>query len=107
MTKLLKRDIRESLGPEVPLPATPSASAPLLVRPQDLVDVVVCCAAEMTGWAPSALRPVLHAVFKRAGEVGLSVEAAEQALRDTGVEVSGRGRARKALGAKGSGEPTT
>jgi hypothetical protein len=94
----------ESLGLEAP--QAHAITAPLLVRPQDLVDVVVCCAAEMTGWAPSALRPVLHAVFKRAGEVGLSVEAAEQALRETGVEVLSRGRGRKALVAKGS-EPAT
>jgi hypothetical protein len=45
------------------------------------VDIVVLAAVEQTGLPVAAARGVLHAVFKRALEIGLSVEGAEKALR--------------------------
>jgi hypothetical protein len=79
----------ETLGLETPLPPpAPAPPQPPPTRPEDLVDIVVCAAVEVTGSMPSALRPVLYAVFKRAREVGLTVQAAENALRPA-VEAAG------------------
>jgi transcriptional regulator with XRE-family HTH domain len=65
----------ESLGLEAaPLP-------PPAHRPEDLVDVVVLAAVEQTGAPVATARSLLHVVFKRAAELGLSVEAVEKALR--------------------------
>lgn len=63
-----------SLGLEAPPPS-------MAHRPEDLVDVVVLAAVEQTGAPVAAARGLVHAVFKRAGEIGLSVEAVEKALR--------------------------
>jgi transcriptional regulator with XRE-family HTH domain len=78
----------ESLGleaPPAPAPATPAASLPPAPaagpRPEDLVDILVLVAFERIGSPPNVVRPLLHAVFKRALDVGLTVEAAEKALR--------------------------
>jgi hypothetical protein len=75
----------ESLGLEPPprpsAPPPPPAPPPPAPRPEDLVDIVVLTAVEMTGSPPATIRPLLHAVFKRGREVGLTMEAAEQALR--------------------------
>jgi transcriptional regulator with XRE-family HTH domain len=68
-----------SLGIEAPPP--PPVPASPAVRPEDLVDVLVLTAVEMTGGAPASMRSMLHAVFKRGREVGLTVEAAEKALQ--------------------------
>jgi hypothetical protein len=73
-----------SLGLETeppPFPASPPpAPPPPTVAAEDLVDVLVLAAVERTGAAPAPMRALLHAVFKRAREVGLTVEAAEKAL---------------------------
>jgi DNA-binding XRE family transcriptional regulator len=83
----------ETLGletpPPPPAPAPPQPPHPPPTRPEDLVDIVVCAAVEVTGSMPSALRPVLYAVFKRAREVGLTVQAAENALRPAVETASG------------------
>jgi transcriptional regulator with XRE-family HTH domain len=75
----------ETLGletpPPPPAPAPPQPPQPPPTRPEDLVDIVVCAAVEVTGSMPSALRPLLYAVFKRAREVGLTMQAVENALR--------------------------
>jgi transcriptional regulator with XRE-family HTH domain len=68
----------ESLGLEAP-PPPPLPPAPH--RAEDLVDIVVLAAVEQTGAPVATARGLLHAVFKRAAEIGLSVEAAERALR--------------------------
>jgi DNA-binding transcriptional regulator YiaG len=86
-----------SLGLETPPPppAPPPAPPPPLppqpppVRAEDLVDVLVLSAVERTGAAPAPMRALLHAVFKRAREVGLTVEAAEKALH-AGVAADAR-----------------
>ena len=72
----------ESLGLEAPLPAPPAPLPPApALRPEDLVEIVVLAAVEHSGAAPAAARQWLHAVFKRAHEIGLSTEIAERALR--------------------------
>lgn len=68
----------ESLGLEAPPPPLPP---PAVNRPEDLVDIIVLAAVEQTGASVATARSLLHAVFKRAADVGLSVEAAERALR--------------------------
>jgi transcriptional regulator with XRE-family HTH domain len=68
----------ESLRLEAPAPP-PLPPAPH--RAEDLVDIVVLAAVEQTGAPVAAARGLVHAVFKRAGEIGLSVEAVEKALR--------------------------
>lgn len=70
----------EAPPPPPPPPLPPPPPPPPVLRAADLVDVVVLAAVEATASAPSVVRPWLHAVFKRAREVGLSVEAAEKAL---------------------------
>jgi hypothetical protein len=73
----------ESLGLEAPPPPPPPPPAPSLptLGPEDLVEIVVLAAVEHTGAAPAAARQWLHAVFKRACDIGLTTEAAERALR--------------------------
>jgi DNA-binding XRE family transcriptional regulator len=103
----------ESLGLEVPPPpATPPlapAPSPALVpSAEDLIDVVVLAAMEITGSSSADVRPLLHAIFKRAKDVGLTVELAEQALRPmvagkdasdgTVSDTSGMQRSEKATG---------
>jgi hypothetical protein len=51
------------------------------VRPEDLVDILVLAAVKTTGAAPGPMRELLHTVFKRAKDVGLTVESAEAGLR--------------------------
>jgi hypothetical protein len=71
-----------SLGLEAPAPPQPSPRPPgPQLRAEDLVDLLVLAAVERTGAAPAATRTMLHAVFKRAREVGLTVEVAEGALQ--------------------------
>jgi hypothetical protein len=72
----------ESLGLEAPPPAPPAPPPPApALRPEDPVEIVVLAAVEHTGAAPAAERQWLHAVFKRAHEIGLSTDIAERALR--------------------------
>jgi hypothetical protein len=68
--------------PPPPLPpATPASPAAPTVGAEHLVDLLVLTAVEITGAAPAPMRTLLHAIFKRAGDVGLTVEATEKGLR--------------------------
>jgi transcriptional regulator with XRE-family HTH domain len=72
----------ESLGLEAapaPLPPPPAH------RTEDIVDIVVLTAVDQTGAPVATARSLLHAVFKRAAELGLTVEAVEKALRPVAV----------------------
>jgi transcriptional regulator with XRE-family HTH domain len=71
-------DTLESLG--LVAPPSPQRPAPPAAPPQDLVDIVVCAAAEASDVSPRSMRPLLHVAFRRAREVGLTVEQVEQAL---------------------------
>jgi hypothetical protein len=63
---------------------------------RDLVDVVVLAAIEASNLPAAQVRPLLHAVFRRARDMGLTLEAAEEALRppvsDAGRAASGSRR---------------
>jgi transcriptional regulator with XRE-family HTH domain len=68
----------ESLELVAPLPP---AAAPLATpTPEHLIDAVVCAAAEAHDCSPRAIRATLFAAFRRARQVGLTVEAVEMAL---------------------------
>lgn len=71
--------LEKSAPPPAP-PAPPPAPLPPLPRTEDLVDILVCAGVEATGQPPSALRPLIYRLFKRAREVGLSLHAVEKAL---------------------------
>ena len=75
----------ESLGLEAPRPPAPpgppTPPPPPALRPEDLIEIVVLAAVEQAGLAPATARQGLYAVFKRAREIGLTVEVAEKALR--------------------------
>jgi transcriptional regulator with XRE-family HTH domain len=69
----------ESFGlvaPVVPLAPSPASS----LAPLDLVDIVVCAAADVIDVSPRALRPALLAAFRRARQIGLTLEQVEEAL---------------------------
>jgi len=71
----------ERLGLVAPTPPpTDALPTPAAASPPHLVDVVVCAAAEAMNVAPPAVRPALLAAFRRAREVGLSVEDVERSL---------------------------
>jgi transcriptional regulator with XRE-family HTH domain len=53
---------------------------PFTAAPEDVVDSVVCVAAEAANLTPSAMRPALLAAFTRARRLGLTFESAEKAL---------------------------
>jgi hypothetical protein len=83
-------DTLESLGL-----ATPQPPAPLLApatSPHDLADIVVCAAAEASDVSPRTMRSLLHVAFRRAREVGLTVEQVEQALAPAAAEPQVRRR---------------
>jgi transcriptional regulator with XRE-family HTH domain len=65
---------------EPPKPPAPPAPPATVLRAEDLVDVVVLAVVEASGTPPAAVRPLLYAIFKRAREIGLTVQAAEKAL---------------------------
>ncbi len=71
----------ESLGLEAPPPLPPPPPPAPVVRPEDLVEIVVLTAVEQTGATPADARRWLHAVFKRALDIGLTTEVTEKALR--------------------------
>jgi transcriptional regulator with XRE-family HTH domain len=73
----------ESLGLEAPAPAAPAPVAPAApaLGPDDLIDIVVLSAVELSGATPAAARAWLHAAFKRGHELGLTMDVAERALR--------------------------
>ena len=62
-------------------PALAPAPTRALPKPEDLVDVLVLAGIVETGGSAVEVRRWLHAVMKRACDVGLSVEEAERALR--------------------------
>jgi transcriptional regulator with XRE-family HTH domain len=75
-----------SLGLEPPAPAAPPAPSPVPsgpppVSPRERVDLVILAAVEGSGLLPSAVRPVLQAAVKRARELGLSLDAIDEALK--------------------------
>jgi transcriptional regulator with XRE-family HTH domain len=75
----------ESLGLVAPAatPAAPPPPATSLV-----VDAIVCVAADVLMTTPKTVREALHAAFRRARELRLSVEEVENALAP--VESAGR-----------------
>jgi transcriptional regulator with XRE-family HTH domain len=75
-----------SLGLERPPPAPAPAPAPepparSLPSDRDLVDSIVCAAAEAVATTPQAIRPALIAAFDRADSVGLAIAEVRRALR--------------------------
>jgi transcriptional regulator with XRE-family HTH domain len=64
-------------APPAPPPAPPAAP---VASTADLVDVVVCAAAEATDASPRAIRSLLYVAFRRARQIGLTVEQVEGAL---------------------------
>jgi hypothetical protein len=58
----------------------PSGPRALTMAVGDLVDVVVCAAADAMNLPPEAVRPALRAAFHKARIVGLTVEEVEGAL---------------------------
>jgi len=81
----------ESLG--IVKPALPPAPPPLPPMPRHLAaDAVVCVAAEGMGLAPGAVRGALVAAFRRARELGLSLEEVEQAIGGAGEAGGKKGK---------------
>jgi transcriptional regulator with XRE-family HTH domain len=78
------------------LPAPPPAATPAPPA-EDVVDAVVCAAADAIDVLPRAVRPALLAAFTRARRLGLSVEAVESALNGKGEkkETRTRGKAKR------------
>lgn len=84
-----------TLGLEAPAPPPPPP-APVLLNPtppgppprpfpptNDLVDSIVCAAAEAIGSPPGSMRPALIAAFDRTASLGLDVEEVRSGLRRT------------------------
>jgi hypothetical protein len=67
----------EGLGLVANAPSPVPAATPVA----HLVDTVVCAAAEVLDASPRAVRPAILAAFERARAVGLTMAAAEDALR--------------------------
>jgi hypothetical protein len=84
----------EAAPPPVAPPPPPVPTPPTL-RVEDLVDLLVLAAVEATGTPPALTRIMLHAVFKRARDLGLTVEVTETALRAATRE-AGKGTAASA-----------
>jgi hypothetical protein len=80
----------EALG--VVAPAPPPAAPPPAPKPlpaiEDVVDAVVCAAAEAIDVLPKTIRPALKAAFARARRLGLTVEEVEKALGGKGDKAS-------------------
>jgi hypothetical protein len=74
--------------PAVPAPAPPPPPPP----PEDVVDAVVCAAAEAIDVMPRTIRPALLAAFRRARRLGLDVATVERAL---GGDAGGLGSPKK------------
>jgi DNA-binding XRE family transcriptional regulator len=84
-----------SLGLEAP-PAPVAATAPVAQPPRrpapaigDLVDSIVCAAAEAVATTPQAMRPALLAAFERAASLGLEIDDVHAALRPASSKNSG------------------
>ncbi len=71
--------------PAPPAPPPAVAAAPPVTaaraKAEDLVDILVLAGMVESGGAPADVRRWIHAVMKRACDVGLTVEEAEKALR--------------------------
>ena len=63
-----------------PPPAPPPPPPPPPLPAEDVVDAVVCAAAEAIDVTPREVRPALVAAFTRARRLGLSVMEVEKAL---------------------------
>jgi len=72
------------------VPPPPPPKPPVTTR--DLVDAVLCAAAESSDASPRALRPVLQVAFQRAHDLGLTVDEVARAF----APEEGRGKAAKA-----------
>jgi hypothetical protein len=91
----LARQIAAAMGTDVvslgvappPLPPPPPPPPPAPV--EDVVDAVVCAAAEAIDVTPREVRPALIAAFTRARRLGLGVEAVEKALGKAGAGAPG------------------
>ncbi len=87
----------ESLGivaPPPPPPAPPPAppvTPPPRPDPEGLTDAVVCAAADELAVVPNAVRGVLLVAFRRARELGLTMEEVERVLAARGGKGSGKG----------------
>jgi hypothetical protein len=92
----------ESLGFAAPSaqPATLAQSA-LAGPAKDLVDIVVCAAAEASDTPPRAMRSLLYVAFRRARQIGLTTEQVEQALAP---EEEAPPKGKSGRGARGRGE---
>ena len=71
-----------------PAPAPPPPTLPA----EDVVDAVVCAAADAIHVTPRDVRPALLAAFARARRLGLSVEVVEKALGQTSVATEAAGK---------------
>ena len=71
-----------------PSPAAPSPSPTRAISAAELVDLVVCAAAETMDVSPRAIRPALRAAFARARELALDVATLATALDPTGTNPS-------------------
>jgi hypothetical protein len=81
----------ESLGLVAARPPAKPVAPP--TPPEDLVDIVVCAAAEASDVSPRAMRTLLYVAFRRANQVGLTVEQVERALAPAEAK---QGRSRRA-----------
>ncbi len=63
------------------LAAAAAAAAPPPLAAADLVDSIVCAAAEAVNLPPQAIRPALLAAYDRTASVRLSIEQVRDALR--------------------------
>ncbi len=85
----------ESLGlVTAPVVATPPPPPPSRL----VVDAVVCVAADALGATPGTVRGALHAAFRRARELGLSLQDVEDALAKAGDGKPTRAEKRKSAG---------
>jgi hypothetical protein len=76
-----------------PAPAPPPPQPP--PPPEDVVDAVVCAAAEAIDVMPRTIRPALLAAFRRARRLGLDVATVEKALGGDGGEAGKAGSPKK------------
>jgi transcriptional regulator with XRE-family HTH domain len=84
-----------SLGIEPPPPSPAMVEPAPVAQPPpppaktlsaaQLVDGIVCAAAEAMDLSPRALRPALFAAFRKARELGVALEEAEEALAPAGA----------------------
>jgi hypothetical protein len=71
-------------------PPEPQALVALSPRQASIAaEAVVCAAADALDLPPSRVRAALVAAFRRAGEAGISIEAAERAIAAADRERSG------------------